>query len=213
MTAALCGVTAALRSGDHGHLDDALRRLQLLYALAFGYGGIPMIYMGDELALGDNPAYVDDERLAHDSRWRHRPTMDWSVAARRLDRGSLEHRVFGELRRLAAVRASCAALHGAGLSTPLWVGTDRVLGWVRRHRRHGVLVGLANVHEQPATVELSVVLTSGLADPIDLLAPDHAPLASRGLITVAPLSCRWLVEADPRRPVPRPPGAAPGRAD
>ncbi len=205
MTAALCGITAALRSGDAGHLEDGLRRLQLLYGLAFGYGGIPMIYMGDEVALGDDLSYLDQPHLAHDSRWRHRPTMDWAAAARRHEAGSLEHRVFAGLQRLGAARAACAPLHGAGVSTPLWVGTDRVLGWVRRHPRHGFLVGLANVHEQVATVELALVQRSGLVDPVDLLADSAGPLASSGLIAVAPLSCRWLVEADQQRPIPRPP--------
>ncbi|MGA1557186.1 MAG: alpha-amylase family glycosyl hydrolase, partial [Ilumatobacteraceae bacterium] len=49
MTATLAGVTAALAAGDEEALDQAIRRILLLSAIVFGYGGIPMIHMGDEL--------------------------------------------------------------------------------------------------------------------------------------------------------------------
>jgi hypothetical protein len=48
MAASLCGIEAALEAGDPGEITAALRRLESMYAVAFSFGGLPLIYMGDE---------------------------------------------------------------------------------------------------------------------------------------------------------------------
>ena len=89
--ASLCGIEDALSRGDEAALDRACRRLELAYACAFAYGGIPLVYMGDELGLRNDHSYEADPALADDNRWLHRPPMDWDVAARRDLPGTLEH--------------------------------------------------------------------------------------------------------------------------
>ena len=56
MAASLCGIESARgRPGDPAALTAAIRRLESMYAVAFSFGGIPLIYMGDELALRTTP--------------------------------------------------------------------------------------------------------------------------------------------------------------
>ena len=50
-----------------------------MYAVAFSFGGIPLIYMGDELAMRNDPGWAGDPAHAHDNRWMHRPLMDWDA--------------------------------------------------------------------------------------------------------------------------------------
>ena len=68
--AALCGVGRAVHAGDHDEIDAAVRRLELLYGVMFGFPGIPLVYMGDELALDNDPSYLarpgEGRRLALD---------------------------------------------------------------------------------------------------------------------------------------------------
>ena len=47
--ASLCGVEAALAGDDSVELELALRRLESMYSVVFSFGGMPLIYMGDEL--------------------------------------------------------------------------------------------------------------------------------------------------------------------
>ena len=50
------------------------------------HGGVPLIYMGDEIAVLNDYSYLEDPDLRHDSRWVHRPRMDWETVERvRLD--------------------------------------------------------------------------------------------------------------------------------
>jgi hypothetical protein len=47
--------------------------------VSYAYGGIPLLYMGDELALRNDSGYLADAALAPDNRWMHRPPMDWAA--------------------------------------------------------------------------------------------------------------------------------------
>ena len=58
--ASLAGLEAALESGDEPALELALRRILLLYAVAFAHGGLPLVYMGDELGLRNDPQWDAD---------------------------------------------------------------------------------------------------------------------------------------------------------
>jgi len=115
--ASLAGVEAAMAAGDLGALELALARLELLHAVAFAFGGPPLVYMGDELALRNDRSYLSDPAHRDDSRWLHRPRMDWSTAERRHEPGTVEARMFTALQRLAVARAELPQLHGGGRTT------------------------------------------------------------------------------------------------
>ena len=53
--ASLIGIEAALAGGDEAHLELAVRKLLLAYAVVLGYGGLPLLYMGDELGAAQRP--------------------------------------------------------------------------------------------------------------------------------------------------------------
>ncbi len=104
--ASLIGIESAVSSGDDAHLDLAIRKMLLAYSLVLGFGGLPLIYMGDELALLNDYDFADAEDHADDNRWVHRPKMDWDLAGRRHDPSTVEHRVFHGLRHAITVRAA-----------------------------------------------------------------------------------------------------------
>ncbi|MFZ9017718.1 MAG: alpha-amylase family glycosyl hydrolase, partial [Ilumatobacteraceae bacterium] len=185
MTATLAGVTAALAAGDEEALDQAIRRILLLSAIVFGYGGIPMIHMGDELCQQDDPTWRDDPARRNDSRWAHRPRFDDALAARRHDLDSPTGRMWSGIRHLVAVRRACHQLDEAGAaSRPFDTGIPGLFGWHRRHPRHGEFVGLANVGPTVESCLRHPDLGPGV---VDRLAP-----ADRGVWDLAPLQVRWI---------------------
>jgi amylosucrase len=190
--AALCGIADGLARGDEQALELGIRRLLLLHAVVFAWGGVPLIYMGDELGQGNDESYRDDPALAADNRWMHRPFFDDSAAARRHDPGSVEGRVFGRLVELGAVRAQLPALHAAGVSTVLDVGSPHVLGWRRRHPRSGWFVGLANFAEHPVSIEARVLDSYG--DLESVLSSDGVLEVQNGQLRLPGLGFVWLAE-------------------
>jgi amylosucrase len=187
MAATLAGVSAALDAGDPAALDAGIERVLLLYGIAFGYGGIPIVYMGDELCMLDDATYLDDPLRRADSRWCHRPTFDERVAARRNVAGSPEQRLWHGMRQLIAARRACLPLHGATTSRPVDVGQPAVFAWHRAHPRYGELLGLANTGDDPVAVTPPVVLGTRTVGLFDHLAPgDERPFE------LAPRQVRWI---------------------
>jgi amylosucrase len=190
--AALAGISEARERGDDRALDLGIRRLVLLHAVVLGWGGVPLLYMGDELAQGNDTSYLDDPALAGDNRWMHRPFFDEDAAARRHMPGTVEGRVFGWFRALARTRAALPALHAAGEREILAPDSPHVLAWRRRHPRSGHFVGLVNVAEHPVTVD--VRLLDGLGELRTVLGSDGPPLVGNGRLRLPGLSFTWLAE-------------------
>ncbi len=190
--ASLCGIDDALRRNDDAALDAALARLELIYAVTYAYGGIPLIYMGDELGQLNDVNYASDPAHADDNRWMHRPMMDWSAAARRGAAGTLEQRVFSSFARLGAARASLPELRAGGTVDILRQGDDRLFAFARRHRREDPLWMVANFGDRTLTIKRRALWTH------DVL-PSRCAISGRGaefvdeIVTLAPLGWAWLL--------------------
>lgn len=159
--ASLCGIERALDDGDDEHLGIACARLELLYAVVYAFGGIPLLYMGDELGLRNDASYRDDPAKATDNRWMHRPSMDWTVADRRHSAGTLEARLFEMFAALGVARAGIAALHAAGRLTVHRSPDPHVLCFARTHPAHGTFTMMANFGHATAVVALADVAAVG----------------------------------------------------
>jgi hypothetical protein len=142
--ASLAGIEAALNSGDQVHLDLAVRRYLLAYSLVLGFGGLPLIYMGDELGLLNYDDFVEDPDHADDNRWVHRPPMPWDFVDRRHIEGTVAHRIWHGLRHIIAVRSSLPSLDASVESEILDPVNPAVLVLLRRFQTQ-TMVGVYNM--------------------------------------------------------------------
>ena len=189
--AALCGVGKAVSAGDSDALELALRRLELVYGVMFSFPGIPLVYMGDELALDNDRTYLADPEKADDSRWIHRPEMPWSLAAQRSLEGTVEHRMFSTIREYVEIRRNEPAMSAGG---ELWIQPypdTAVLGWVRRHPYHGRFLGLANFAKREARVPSDSLRLAGLIEPQLVLGE---PRFDGGHVVLPPYGMAWYVD-------------------
>lgn len=194
--AALCGIGRAVRAGDHDEIDHAVRRLELLYGVMFGFPGVPLVYMGDELALDNDPSYALDPAKADDSRWIHRPAMPWSTAERRHVAGTISYRVFTYMQSLAAARAVNPAMNAGGDLAIHRHADTAVFAWARHHPRDGRFYGLANFAAREAVVPSSALGRAGLERPVVILGDDALERDGDDLV-LAPYGVVWFVdEAD-----------------
>lgn len=107
----ICGTAASLAGIARAHgtgpsADTALRRLILLYGIAYSAGGIPLLYLGDELAMENDTHWAEDPHHAGDSRWTHRPRHDEALASERHDTGTITGKVFETFVKMGKIRAS-----------------------------------------------------------------------------------------------------------
>ena len=188
--ASLAGLEKALSEGNSNDADLAVQRILLGHALIAGFGGIPLIYMGDELAMLNDRGYVDVPEHAHDSRWIHRPRMDWHAAAyRHSDDGALGQ-VFRGVKEILARRRATPALHAGYPVQVVDAGLAGLFGFVRKSPT-GALVGLFNMTEHWLNLPEAQVRGWGISLMHDALS-DSPVTAHHGQIALPPYARVWL---------------------
>ena len=193
--ASLVGLEAAVASGDEAAVGTAVARLLLAHAVVMGWGGVPVIWSGDELGQPNDPDWAREPGHGADNRWAHRPRLDVAAAARRHDPSTVEGRVFEGLQRLAAARAALAHLDASVAAQVLSVHDPGVLAVLRRHPL-GPMVGLYNVTSRWAGYPREQLAGVGLGALHDAVTGSDVQVADDGLVWLAPYQAVWLVERD-----------------
>ena len=195
-TASLAGLEQALEDQDESAIDLAIRRILLLHSLIMARGGIPIIYMGDEVGLLNDTSYMQDPDKAYDSRWLHRPKMDWTKADKRHDRHSVEGRLFSGLLKLIKARRSTPALHNFALFQAMRSDNGHVFAFARQ-RHDGKVLVLANFDEHQQSVPDDLPCHAGIVGAIRNVLADQKPLnLINGRIQLEPYEALWLTDED-----------------
>jgi len=189
--ASLIGLEKALFERNPAKIEQAIRRIVLAQGLIIAAGGIPLIYLGDEIATLNDYSYKKNPSHAHDSRWLHRPKMDWERARKRLDAKTIEGRVFQTLQKLIQIRKR-TSVFANGDTQWINVGNPHVLAFTR----HQELLVLGNFSAQPQTLGgaasewhvASEAQWTNLIDGRTIYGHD---------LTLAPYELLWLMPASP----------------
>jgi len=163
-----------------------------MYAVAFSFGGVPLIYMGDELALRNDPGWAEHAAHQHDNRWMHRPLMDWDAAARRHDPECVEGRAFAALRGLAAARRSLLALRAGGRTELLPTENRSVLAYRRAHPRSAPFLSLTSFSDVTQSVDAGIIARAGLSEPVHVHSSTGQLSIRAGRVELPPWSFVWL---------------------
>jgi amylosucrase len=185
--------TAASLVGLADDPDGGLARIFLAHAIVAGWGGIPVVWSGDELGQPNDPDWASEPGHADDNRWAHRPRLDWQRAVGRRDLRTEQGWVFSGLAHLARVRAGLPQLH-ASASTTVLVDTDPgVLATARAHAS-GPMVGLYNVTATPRPFPLQRLRDAGLTTPYDALGDNEVTAGADGIIWLPAYAAWWVVD-------------------
>lgn len=107
--ASLAGLETAMANNDQPAIENAILTIVLLHNLIMSFGGIPLIYYGDSVGTLNNDGYLQDSSKMHDNRWVHRPTLDWDVMGLRNEPGTVQQRLFSQIKQMIAIRKEIAA--------------------------------------------------------------------------------------------------------
>jgi amylosucrase len=102
--ASLAGLEKSIEDRNIEQADLSIRKILLTHALILSYGGLPMIYSGDEIGMLNQYDYLEDQHRKTDNRWMHRASFDWDAASQRTSPGTLPYRIFSELQKLIDLR-------------------------------------------------------------------------------------------------------------
>jgi len=189
--ASLVGLEDALDRDDQAAVDQSIERILLGHALIFGFGGIPLLYMGDELGLLNDPSYLAEPSRRADSRWLHRPHMDWRAAERRHLGETVEGRIYAGIRALVRARKRTPQLHASHATQIVRTDNPHVFAQARLHPL-GTMVGLYNFSEAPQRVDAAVVHDHGITHPFDQLG-EASIVVQDGVLELRPYARQWLL--------------------
>lgn len=163
--ASLAGLEEAIEEEDELKKELAIGRMMLLHGISLSIGGIPLLYLGEEWGMLNDYSFVNDPAKAGDTRWIHRPKMQWEYLTELDDHiesgnGSIRSRIFTAAQRMIQLRKSLPALAGQKMEL-LKTSNPHVLGYVRFWEGHRLLV-LANFSDQSQQIEGNRVRTAGL---------------------------------------------------
>ncbi|TRD16635.1 alpha-amylase family protein [Palleronia caenipelagi] len=188
--ASLTGLELALESGDPEAISVAQRRILMGHALIAGFGGIPLIYMGDEIGLLNDHSYAEDPDLAGDGRWMHRPPMDWEIAGCAPLAQTHHGEIWRGVQHILATRARVPALRGDVPTDILDAGHDRLF-CIRRNGYTDEVIGIFNVTAHRQEIAASALGLNAADLPRDLLT-DEPPTRAEDRIVLPPYGALWL---------------------
>jgi amylosucrase len=190
--ASLAGLEQAIQADSDAEIDLAIRRILLIHGVILTLGGIPLIYLGDEVGTMNDYCYDEDPAKAGDSRWIHRPFADWSRFSERHNRDTIPGRIYSQLHTLIALRKAHPAFAGV-TSDIIETRNGHVFGYVRQHAGERVLC-LANFSEQVQTVPVNEVRLYGLSYKFtDLISGLPLALGQIQDVRLEPYQSLWLM--------------------
>ncbi|MGB6152405.1 MAG: alpha amylase, partial [Pricia sp.] len=102
--ASLLGLEKALEQNDPAKIDLAIAKIVMMHGIVLSYGGIPLIYAGDELGTLNDYSYKEDVTKKDDSRWVNRPRQNWEVVDDLDKKKNYQASIFFALKKLIRIR-------------------------------------------------------------------------------------------------------------
>lgn len=140
--AAVCGTAASL-AGIRHEPGPGADRVLLAHAVAFSLGGVPELWLGDELGVLDDPLWSLEAGHESDPRWAHRPRVEQAMIDSRHDLFSISGRLYGSIRRMLQIRAAAPEFDGQSV-IDFDTRSEPVVGYQRPGRDGSVVLCLAN---------------------------------------------------------------------
>ena len=157
--ASLVGLQYALQTGDIQAQENAIKLILLLNSMILSFGGISLLYYGDEIGTLNDDTYLDDPNKVDDNRWVHRPNLNWEKAEKRHIRGTVEYEIFNGIKNLITIRKEINVFADFNNRELVDVGNPNLFVFNRFNAQKPsdrVLV-VANFNDQPQKLDLEDV--------------------------------------------------------
>lgn len=198
--ASLVGLETALESQEPQRIENAIQHIILLHSIILSFGGIPLLYYGDELGTLNDCTFLDDVNKAHDTRWTHRPKFNWEKAELRHQTGTIEQKLFSATKKMIAVRKEISAFSDFNNRDLIHIDNPHLFVFSRFNllsASRGVLV-VVNFDAHPQYLDLDdahvkSVLSYGRIK--DLVSGDTPELFKNQLV-IPPYHFYWLTDQE-----------------
>ncbi|MGW9684377.1 amylosucrase [Flagellimonas sp. 2504JD1-5] len=193
--ASLLGLEMGLEKKDPNLVKESISKIILLHGIILSYGGIPLIYAGDEIGALNDYSFLEDAAKKDDSRWVNRPKQNWDVVSRLKDQKLPQSQIFHAIKKLTAIRKRHPVFADNNNLIIHYTGNDHVFAFERTGNSESLLV-LANFDEKEQVVQSRWITKLGYfteGEPKNLVSDDMITLNS-GLLKLGPYDLLWLLK-------------------
>ena len=196
--ASLAGLEAALEQGDDELIQQSIDMILLLHSLVMSFGGIPLLYYGDELGTRNNWDFLNDASKANDIRWMHRPRIEWDAAEQRHNHGSVQQRIFEGLQKMISVRKTTPAFADYNNRELVDAANPHLFVFIRNNPflQHDRVAVVANFDLEPQSIELGALFGPSFIefDRLRDLYSGGSPQLSEDRLVVPSCGFYWLTD-------------------
>ncbi|MFY0591494.1 alpha-amylase family glycosyl hydrolase [Roseivirga sp.] len=191
--ASLSGLELAIEEGNKLGISRATDRINLMHAIILSYGGIPVIYSGDEIATLNDYSFLKDDSKSDDNRWMHRPKMDWSRAEKRRLKRSVEFKVFQSLKKMMEVRKIVEEFADHNNTQLIEVSNDHVFAFERKYESKCTFV-VANFKDSDQEIYPHLVFPQTGVNPFKMVdrITGKSVKTVEGKLMLKPYQFYWL---------------------
>ncbi len=192
--ASLLGLEKALEKNDARQIETSVNKINMLHAIILSFGGMPIIYAGDEIATLNDYSFLKDKTKKDDNRWINRSKHDWKTVERLNNKKLPQSKVYHTLKKLISIRKKTKELADGNNLELHHAGNEHVLVFERTGvDKQGVLV-VCNFDETSQVINGSWVAKLGyLKNSVfyDLITAKKSEVNS-GFIELKPYQILWL---------------------
>ena len=193
-TASLLGLEKGIKTGDEDLIAAAISKIIMVHGIILSYGGIPMIYAGDELGTVNDYSYLNEKDKRDDSRWLNRPIQDWERAALAKIPKSVPGKIYAQIRHLIEIRKSMPVFADKSMPVLYDPNNSHVFVFERRSESAKNVLVLCNFDEKEQVLDTGWIQSLGYikkSNLKDLISGEPLKLNS-GLLSLEPYQLLWL---------------------
>lgn len=192
--ASLLGLEKGVEENDTTLIKESVAKIIMLHGIILAFGGIPLIYAGDEIATLNDYSFLKDKDKKDDNRWVNRPYQDWNVIADLEKKETPQAKVFFALKNMIARRKKHPFFADENNIELHRTNNNHVLIFERKgEKKDGVLV-ICNFNNTPEVIDGGYIEKLGYLknkEFKDLITAKKTKLNS-GFLEIEPYQLFWL---------------------
>lgn len=192
--ASLLGLETALEQNNKNIIDYAISKILMLHGIILTYGGIPMIYAGDEIATLNDYSYQQNEDQVNDNRWVNRPMQNWkTVTSLNKQKDKPSSIIYNGLKKMIRLRKDHSVFADTNNIKVFSCPNEHIFVYQRIDANKSIWV-LSNFNEVTETLNIGWLLSIGIhtdKNSVDLLTGEPIHLIQNEL-PLKPYEQLWI---------------------
>lgn len=193
--ASLLGLETALGQNNPRAVQKSIDKIVLMHSIILSYGGIPLIYAGDEIGTLNDYSFLQDKTKKEDSRWVNRPFQDWKAIADLDEKQTYRAEIFYRLQKLIAIRKRNPVFADNGNLILYRIPNPHILVYERTSNEGMGILVVCNLDETAQKIEMAWLENRGFGKSENWrdLIGNSTVGQGNGHIQLLPYQTFWLV--------------------